>query len=135
MGGRHPSLAWTDPPSFGMNFDPIWSPPNQTWLLRVLLGLQAPFLSCQRWRKYQGLPRREGIPSQALVPMLHSQSCLGLHVLLENMHIKQPTSSLGLSLLRVAWSAQLALEQLLYKKEDFFLIGFLGWEVGGGTKG
>lgn len=27
MGGRHPSLAWTDPPSFGMNFDPIWSPP------------------------------------------------------------------------------------------------------------
>lgn len=67
--------------------------------------------------------------------MLHSQSCLGLHVLLENMHTKQPTSSLGLSLLRVAWSAQLALEQLLYKKEDFFLIGFLGWEVGGGTKG
>lgn len=51
--------------------------------------------------------------------MLHSQSCLGLHVLLENMHTKQPTSSLGLSLLRVAWSAQLTLEQLLYKKEDF----------------
>lgn len=51
--------------------------------------------------------------------MLHSQSRLGLHML-ENMHTKQPTSSLGLSLLRVAWSAQLALEQLLYKEEDFF---------------